>query len=256
MATFTMYLKEVVESLYHEGLDTDDYEQEYNSVTVDGVTYGSLPVLDDYTPLGLGTYPIFNEPYRKVLNGKILDEYWNREIGVETIDLFKHTLRKKMDQIMPFYNKMYESEKIPYEALETMRIQSVGSVHEEAEETQEATGSTDTTTTSGSRAITSNFPQTMLAGNADYASAGTDTNGSSAVFGQNDSSNTSSSSQDGERENLVTGYQGAASDLVVKYRNSLLNIDTMVLAEIEDCFMLVFNNGNEYFARESFNWSY
>lgn len=256
MATFTMELKEVIESLYGTDIDEDVYEQQYDSITFNGVTYGKLPVLNDYIPLGLGTYPIFNEGYRRILNGKIIDEYYLREIGVETIDVFTLFLRKKMDQVMPFYNQLYESTQIPYDALDSMKIHSVGSTEIEGTENTEATNSSDTTTKSKARAVSSDFPQSMLAGNADYAKAASDTNSDSevdsAVTQNSESENNTSSNSD----TLVTGYQGAASDLIVKYRNSLINIDTMILTEIEDCFMLVLNNGDEYFARGSFYGGY
>lgn len=255
MATFTMELKEVIESLYGTSMDPDDYEQSYAPFTYNGITYGKLPTLPEYVSIGLGTYPIFNENYRGILNGKIIDEYYNREIGTETIDNFVLILRKKMDQIMPYFNQLYKSTEIPYEALDTMRIHSVGENHIEGTDSVNATNTTDTDTKSGARAINSNFPQTMLAGNGDYASNGNDVNSTSEVdttaTQNSDATNNSNSNSD----NLVTGYQAAASDLITKYRSSLINVDTLILSEIEDCFMLVFNNGDEYFARESnYGW--
>jgi hypothetical protein len=88
----------------------------------------------------------------------------------------------------------------------------------------------------------------MLNGNADYASSGTDSNTTSGVDSSATAHSEASNTADTNSDNLVTGYQGAASDLIVKYRNSLINIDTAILQELEDCFMLVLNNGDEYFA--------
>lgn len=256
MATFTMYLKEAIESIYGNEPYEDEYDQEYAPFTFNGVTYGKLPILPDYIPIGLGTYPIFNEHYRGILNGKIIDEYYNREIGTETIDNFILILRKKMDQVMPYYNQLYESQRIPYSALDSMKIHSVGSTHLEGMEASTADSETDSKTKSGARAIGSDFPQSMLAGNADYARNGTDTNSETDIDSSASQNTESNSNTDSNSDTLVTGYQGAASDLIVKYRNSLINIDTMVLAELEDCFMLVLSNGDEYFARNSFYWSY
>lgn len=247
MGTFTMELKEVIESLYGTSIDEDDYEQTYEACTYKSVTYGKLPTLPDYTPIGLGTYPIFNEDYRKILNGKIIDEYYNQEIGTETIDNFVLILRKKMDQIMPYFNQLYASTEIPYSALDSMNIHSVGSNHRTEEETGDHNNSGNTNTTSGSRVIGSNFPQTMLSGNGDYASNGTDSNTNTGVDSSATGHSEATNSADINSDNLVTGYQGAASDLIVKYRNSLINIDTAIIAELEDCFMLVLNNGDEYF---------
>lgn len=254
MATFTMELNEVIESIYGSDPDPLVWEQPYSALTFNGVTYGKLPVLPEYESIGLGTYPVFDENYRAILNGKIIDEYYNREIGTETIDNFKLILRKKMDQIMPYFNQLYLSEKIKYSALDTMSIHSVGTSELEGEEKVKGTNTTNATTKSGARAVGSDFPQTMLAGNADYASNASDTNSSvdvdSTAEQDSDATNNSKSNSD----TLVTGYQGIASDLVMRYRSSLINIDTMVLAELENCFMLVLNNGDEYFAREYYGW--
>ena len=59
-------------------------------------------------------YPIFDEAYREVLNTKILRHYYTREIGLETVGLWKHFLNTKMNEIMPYYNKLYESELLSF----------------------------------------------------------------------------------------------------------------------------------------------
>lgn len=52
-------------------------------------------------------YPIFDEAYRPTLETKILKHYYTREIGLETVGLWKHFLDMRMNEIMPYYNKMY-----------------------------------------------------------------------------------------------------------------------------------------------------
>lgn len=54
-------------------------------------------------------FPIFDEDYRSVLCKKILKHYYTREIGVETVGLWKLKLDTKMNEIMPIFNKRYES---------------------------------------------------------------------------------------------------------------------------------------------------
>jgi hypothetical protein len=240
MATFTMELREVLESVY----GPDPFI--YSAFTYNDVTYGKLPNLTNPTLIGLGTYPIFNEEYRKILNGKIIDEYYTREIGTETIDNFALILRRKMDQIMPYYNKLYLSEEIPYDALDTMKIHSVNNTvtAEDSNVNAKTTSASDTLSTS--RAVQSNTPQTMLSGNEDYATAASDSKGDTKGTGATDSDSTSNTASNINGDNLVTGYQAAASDLINKYRASLLNIDTSILLEIQDCFMLLLNNGDAY----------
>lgn len=59
-------------------------------------------------------YPIFDEVYRPVLENKILRHFYTREIGVETYGLWKLRLEAKLNEIMPYYNKLYESEQIKF----------------------------------------------------------------------------------------------------------------------------------------------
>ena len=58
----------------------------------------------------IGDYPIFDEKYRETLNTKILKHYYTREICEETVGLWKLRLNSRMNEIMPYYNKLYSSE--------------------------------------------------------------------------------------------------------------------------------------------------
>ena len=62
-------------------------------------------------------YPIFDETYRSVLENKILRHFYLREICAETVGVWKHFLDMRMNEIMPYYNKLYESELIEFNPL-------------------------------------------------------------------------------------------------------------------------------------------
>lgn len=55
------------------------------------------------------SYPIFDEDYKSILQNKILEHYYTREIAFESVGLFKLKLRTKMREIMPKYNNLYSS---------------------------------------------------------------------------------------------------------------------------------------------------
>lgn len=59
-------------------------------------------------------FPIFDENYRSVLCQKILKHYYTREIAFETVGLWKLKLDTLMNEIMPYYNKLYESELLEF----------------------------------------------------------------------------------------------------------------------------------------------
>ena len=59
-------------------------------------------------------FPIFDETYRSVLERKILKHYYTREICAETVGLWKHFLSTRLNEIMPYYNKLYQSELLSF----------------------------------------------------------------------------------------------------------------------------------------------
>lgn len=67
--------------------------------------------------LALDKYPIFSEEYRGALNQKIIEHFWFREIGQETADRFNFMLRRKMNEIMPYYNELYKSTLMEFDPL-------------------------------------------------------------------------------------------------------------------------------------------
>jgi len=238
MATFTMQTNKILEMLFGE--------IQYKEFEFAGVAYGKLPVIPDAKIIGLGTYPIFDEDYRPILNGKIVDEYFTREIGLETIDMWAHAMRRRMDQVMPFYNKLFKSEQIAFDPLITMDIHSVNKMTGTTKENVQSDNDNTSKTLSESRAVTSETPQTMLMGNGDYATGATDSNGETSVEANLKQTSNSDSVNENNADNHVSGMQGIASDLIMRYRESLLNIDTSIIKELNDCFMLMLNNGDNY----------
>lgn len=65
-------------------------------------------------------FPIFDNSYKEALCKKILMHYYTREIGFETVGLWKLKLETKMNEIMPYYNKLYESETYKFNPLYDM----------------------------------------------------------------------------------------------------------------------------------------
>lgn len=62
-------------------------------------------------------YPIFDATYKPILERKILKRYYTREIGEETVGLWKLRLNMRLNEIMPYYNKLYESELLEFNPL-------------------------------------------------------------------------------------------------------------------------------------------
>lgn len=97
-------------------------------------------------------YPIFDESYRGVLETKILKHFYTREIGAETVGLWKLWLNTRMNEIMPYYNKLYKSELLEFNPLYDVDITKSQEITKSGtkEDTGETTGtSSDTRETTG-----------------------------------------------------------------------------------------------------------
>lgn len=70
-------------------------------------------------------FPIFDENYRAVLERKILKHFYTREIGEETVGLWKYRLDTKLNEIMPYYNQLYNSELLEFNPLYTVNLNTI-----------------------------------------------------------------------------------------------------------------------------------
>ena len=192
--------------------------------------------------IGLSTYPIFDEAYRDTLNKKIIRHYWNREIGHETISLFTYAMETKMGEIMPLWNQHYVLSLLEVDPLSTINMRSLTDMDSTAQ--NRGTSESDTDSVAKSRAVASDTPQTQLSEDYDYAT-GLQDNISDATA-KAKSSEDSTNTQKGTNDNHVTGYQGHAPGLILAARQALVNVDMMVIDDLKELFMLVWNNDDEY----------
>lgn len=62
-------------------------------------------------------YPFFDESKRKDFERKWIRRFYMREVGFETIELFKFHLENWMNERMPYYNQRFKSELIEFDPL-------------------------------------------------------------------------------------------------------------------------------------------
>lgn len=213
--------------------------------------------------LGLKDYPIFDESYREQLNNKIIQHYYFREIGFETEALFKNRLNQKMNEIMPYYNQMYESSKLKIDPLSTIDLEEVFS--RKSKTTGEGTSST-----SGTGNNTNNFNSTdttdygKISKFSDIAQAQTTPNEilndkylTSATVDDGQDKNTNTGTNTSQTESTTSGTStdkrnldedttltrkgnngiASESELLNMYRETFLNIDMMVIEDLSELFL-------------------
>lgn len=87
------------------------YDESKGYSSVDSILTTSAPMVFNFD------FPIFDEAYRLILEKKILRHFYTREISEETVGLWKLRLEDKMNLIMPYYNKLYNSELLNFNPL-------------------------------------------------------------------------------------------------------------------------------------------
>lgn len=212
--------------------------------------------------------PFFDETYRSVLCSKILKHYYMREICCETVGLWTLWMNTRLEEIMPYYNQLYESAKIEFNPMHDVDLtrEHKRTENETASGNRGTTGNRDTNITSNGttnrttnsdenkKDLYSDTPQGALTSveNETYLTNarkitdnvnGTDNaevnNTEKNVSDYSDKEETTSNVDTTEDylETLV-GKQGTESfsSLLNKFRETFLNIDMQVIEEFSDLF--------------------
>ena len=143
MSMYTTEVRYICES-YADLNNSKDY------LSIDEILEKSCGKIFDFP------FPIFDENYRKVLECKILKHYYTREIGAESVGLWKLFLNRRMNEIMPYYNQLYKSELIQFNPLYDVDVkrESNNTTNGEKSESETSNITDETTlhsTTSGQR---------------------------------------------------------------------------------------------------------
>lgn len=142
----------------------ETYAKEPESVGYDDVTH---IINRSWDKVFSFDFPIFDENYREPLCKKILKHYYTREIAEETVGLWKLRLDSRMNEIMPYFNKLYNSELISIAPLINYRV---------ATTRNETKGGSDGIVDSGSEAVMGSSGNTRVTtGGYTDTHSGTDT---------------------------------------------------------------------------------
>ena len=218
-------------------------------------------------------FPIWIESYRSILEEKIIRHFFTREIGLETIELWQFYLAEKLNLIMPYYNKVYETTVKDYDYMNTVEytdtfnvnknennkaeVLSNGSGKTTGTENGNTTSNGSTNESSTSNLYHSDFPQGNVNTSTDYITSGDSTTATASGSSANQSTSANSNSSSSENENKsnsentmlyaedsqrkIKGNNGTPfTDLLIKYRESLINIDNLVINELNELFMGIY----------------
>ena len=192
---------------------------------------------------------------------KVIDHYYFRQIGQETIGRFLHYFRSRIREIMPYYKQVYKSIQI-MDAIEDPfgNIDVTETFEQTTTNTGRTSGTVDSSTrSSGDTSVDtsddhinrfSDSPAGSISNLDNYltTAAKDSSTGSTDTTMSNESTSESSSESESENESTVRhtfkkqGNQGVntyAHDMV-EFRQTFLNIDMMIINDLNDLFLRVY----------------
>jgi len=198
-------------------------------------------------------YTLFDPLYKPTLETKILRHYYTREIGFETVALWQLKLQTKLNEILPYYNQLYQSAQLRFEPFyDTDYRTDYESETNYKNDGAYATDSTVDTTADfdgTDRSLYSDTPQGALNGvetetyltNATKNTSQSDSSNNTVT--DLDSTKTETGKNEHEHNEHVYGKRGTLSysKMLQEYRDTFLNIDMMVINELNDLFFGLWN---------------
>ena len=223
------------------------------------------------------TNATFYDPaYKPIICKKILKHYYTREIAAETVGLWMLWMNTKLEEILPYYNKLWSSALLEFDPFKDVDYTKTG--EKKGTKTEEQSGQfstngnasntrtdnlTETTThgrTNTNYNLFSETPQGALNGvdSQTYLTDArkiTDTEGGTTKVvdtgtqgntGTNSQSGTDSRGTEGETtEDYTERIAGkmnsiSYSELLMKLRETFINIDLLVIDEFKDMFMNIY----------------
>ena len=222
MSKYTIELRKIIE---YEGRETvENYFKDY--------------CINNYLkPYEIETILKANIWSKDRLASKIVDHYYIREIGYETIGLFKHYAKVYMQEIMERYLPLIYTNCIDYDILtnvdyeETFTRNIKGNGESESSSTNSASGLSVNSDTPQGEITKAN----ILAGN--YAS----NTGASETESNISDTSTTSNTTDETYSKKIKGNNGGLGDtsqkLIYQYRQNIIAIDEQIIKELDKLFM-------------------
>ena len=201
---------------------------------VDSILTKAAPKVFDFY------FPIFDEDYRLGLEKKILLNYYTREICEEAVGLWKLRLQSTMNVIMPYYNKLYESELLKFNPLYDVEYTKTGENSGTVNDTTKTQNNGRKVSDTELWNIYSDTPQGGLSGvkNDKYITNATHVSSTGSETNNDTTDSTGNSKTTGEYVEKIVGKMGSGSyaTMIKEFRSTFLNIDKQVIDELAGLF--------------------
>ena len=171
---------------------------------------------------------------------KIVDHYYMREIGFETIGLFIHYAKVTMNELMEEYLPLIYSNAIQYDPL--VNVDYTESFNRNAQTGNVGTSSSSSSSSGSALGVNSDTPQgqitksSILAGS--YATSTSATENENSVSNETDTQSNSNSLENyTKRVKGNSGVSATAQKMIEQYRNNIRAIDREIIEKLDILFM-------------------
>lgn len=222
MAKYTIELRKIIENFYSRE-EVENWFKDY--------------CIENYlTPIEVETILNANIWNKDRLASSIVDHYYMREIGYETIGLFKHYAKVYMREIMERYLPLIYSKSIEYNPL----------INVDYEETftRNITGSGESESTSNNSAsglsVNSDTPQGQISKTDILSGAYASNTGASETESEITDSSSNSNTTDETYTKRVKGNSGVSATsqkMISQYRENIIAINEQIIKELDKLFM-------------------
>lgn len=188
-----------------------------------------------YDLQALKSYPIFDESYRQILNQYILNHFWLREIGAETVGEFDLFLTNTMNEIMPYYNGLFRMTMSEIDPLTNYKYKEI------LDKTEAGTTDSSNETDSNNK----NVESTPADGIVHMQELEANVYASSADFTKSNIVNNSNVKSKTETDYVktISGYTGVSvGKLYDEYRRYVVSVVRLLMndKDLNQCFMGVY----------------
>lgn len=189
-------------------------------------------------------YPIFDEKYKSVIETKILKHYYTREIGFESVGLWLLKLETKLNEVMPYFNKLYNSELLEFNPFYDVDVKTTSKRTTNTNSITKAEDKTNVDNDSVDRVLYSDTPQGSLKNveNETYLTNATKTLSEATTNSVSNSNSENNVNNLDDYIDNVIGKRGGESfsKMLMEFRETFINIDLLVIDALSDLFMNVY----------------
>ena len=197
-------------------------------------------------------YPFYSDDLsmKEEFENRFIEHYYFHEIGFETVARFKHYLRSRLRDVMPYYSQLYESE------LKAKDLNFLLNKDLREEFIRESSGTLESSAkTSGSNSMSSSNTNNSKVSNLDNGVAavnlssgnltGVSQDTTSANASNQTESGTTQANKTNQNEKTIFTSQGnigvvSSANLLKEWRDVMINVQLQLIEECHDLFMLIY----------------